>query len=172
MWPWAHAAVAYLCAWIVTETRRRKPPGRAVTVAALAGSQFPDAVDKPLSWSFHVLPTGRSLAHSLLVAIPVALLAIWLARRYDRPMVGVGFGVGYLSAVLTDLPASVFAGDLSRGTFLLWPLLPSPTYDAEPSFVAHLTAIEPTGPFVMQLAAGLVVGVLVLLNYRRVAAVD
>ena len=76
MWPWEHAAVAYLC-WAALDRRAARSEGAAV-VAVLVGSQFPDLIDKPLSWVFQVLPTGQSLAHSLLFALPLIGLVVAL----------------------------------------------------------------------------------------------
>jgi hypothetical protein len=49
--------------------------------------------------------------------------------------------------ILTDVPGVAFADEPSRAAFLLWPVLPSPTYDAEPSFVVHLQHVH-TGDLV------------------------
>jgi len=197
MWPWGHAAVAVLTFWTLVRARallRAYPRlrdralgrdreraranvadatdavpgmGRSAIVAVLLGSQVPDLVDKPLAWGVPLLPTGRSLGHSLLVAVPVIVAVLVLARRRNRGLAGVAFAVGYVTGILTDVPSGVFEGDFSRATFLVWPLLPLPSYDLEPSFVAHLTAFEVTGGFLFQTALGLGVAALVLWEYRR-----
>lgn len=199
MWPWGHAAVAVLVLWTLVRARallRAYPRlrdrvlgrdreraranvgeaaeaargmGRSAIAAVLVGSQVPDLVDKPLSWGVPVLPTGRSLGHSLLVAVPVIVAVLVFARRRDRALAGVAFAIGYVTAILTDVPSGVFDGDFSRATFLVWPLLPLPSYDQEPSFLAHLSAIDLTASFLAQVAVGVVTAVLVLRSYRRAA---
>ena len=140
MWPPGHLAVAYLCYALWSRRRDGVPPmGLAVVVLAVA-SQFPDLVDKPLAWYLGVLPTGRTLAHSLLVVVPLSLLAIWLARRYDRPELGTAAAIGALSHVLVDaLP--VLWREEAEASFLLWPLVAVEGYE------------EPGAPSVPELLA-------------------
>jgi len=68
MWPWGHLAVGYLLWSVLVRDRRFRPPTGAETLLLAVGTQFPDAVDKPLAWSLGVLPNGRSLAHSVFLA--------------------------------------------------------------------------------------------------------
>lgn len=137
MWPWEHVAVAYL----VYSLGRRLAGGRVTEAAALAvalGALFPDLVDKPLSWVLGVLPGGRSLAHSLLVAVPVVLVVGLLTRERRAEAVGIAFGVGYLSHLPLDVLASgVFGGSFDTG-FLLWPLTPTATGRPDGPALVHL----------------------------------
>ena len=132
MWPLGHAAVAYLCYAGVRRASGRTPAAAVAVVALLVGSQFPDLVDKPLAWYLGVLPTGRSLAHSLLVIGPLAALAYLVADRYGRPEYGLAAGVGAGSHLLADtLPALWGEADPAM---LVWPLLPLEPYpDGAPS---------------------------------------
>lgn len=137
MWPWNHVAVAYLLASAVVERREGRPPSDGAAVAAAGGALAPDVVDKSLSWLVPVLPGGRSLAHSALVAVPVAALAVALARRRGRESVGVAAAVGYLSHLPLDaLGSGLIDGDVETG-FLLWPLLPTATSRPDAA-LAHL----------------------------------
>lgn len=155
MWPWGHLAVGYLCYVAFVRLRGK---GRQTPLALFAvgvGSQFPDIVDKPLAWSFAVLPSGRSLAHSLITASVIIGVAYLIGRRLGREEPAVAFGVGYLSHSLSDLGPDVILG-LLRGdaeqlrwtTYLVWPLLPSPPYPHDGSFIEHLVAFD-FGPYVI-----------------------
>ena len=152
MWPWGHFAVAYLCYVSVMRLRNHEGQTVGALVAVAVGSQFPDLIDKPLAWSFGVVPSGRSFAHSLLTAALVLAVGYGLAARFDRSDILVAFGIGYLSHLITDLgPDTVVGllqGDLSQltwTTYLLWPLLPAPPYLNDSSFGEHFAglAFEP-----------------------------
>jgi hypothetical protein len=124
MWPWEHLAVGYLAFSVWCRIAVHSGPDTTDVFAVALGTQFPDLVDKPLAWGFDVLASGTSLAHSLLVAVPVAVAAVLTARHYDRNSVGVAFALGYL----LHLPADAVYGGLVGGSFnvnfLLWPLVP------------------------------------------------
>lgn len=158
MWPWGHLAVGYL---VYTGWRRwRGGRPRAPEVFFLAlGTLFPDLVDKPLAWTLGLLASGRSLGHSLLIAA-VVLAVLWLlvTPRLGRPPIAA-FAVGYLSHVVADLPVGkLLAGEIAHAHYLVWPLLPLPPYELEPSFLAHLLAYE-LGPYeVLQLGLFVVAG--------------
>ena len=123
MWPWEHLAVGYVLFALLARVFDWTLDDVAVLALAV-GTQFPDLVDKPLAWGFAALPSGTSLAHSVFVAVPVAL-AVWLTlARLSHGVVGVGFAVGYLA----HLPADILYGPLTRGgpvsvDPLLWPLV-------------------------------------------------
>jgi hypothetical protein len=144
MWPWGHLAVGYICFSVYCRGRSGLPPASLPALAAAFGSQFPDLVDKPLAWTFAVLPNGRSLAHSLLVAAVVLTVVVALARRVRRPLVGVGFAVGYVSHSLADALSPAIEGDVVDLGYLAWPLVPAVEYETEQSFVAHFMALEPS----------------------------
>lgn len=140
MWPWEHVAVAYLLVSLGARAFDYDPPTDAVALVVVAGALFPDLVDKPLGWVLGVLPGGRTLAHSLLVAVPVSALAIALARRHRRTALGVAFAVAYLS----HLPLDSLASGLDDGTyetgFLLWPLYASETGSTD-AIVFHVAEL-------------------------------
>lgn len=130
MWPWEHAAVAYLTYSIL----RRAVGGRSTGWEALAvvfGSQFPDLVDKPMGWVVGVFPSGQSVAHSLLVAVPlsVTLVAVGTGRRRGTDQasgfVVAAFVVGYLSHIPGDVLYPKLLGRGLNTDFLLWPITPA-----------------------------------------------
>jgi uncharacterized membrane protein len=165
MWPWGHAAVGYILWVAIVRIYRREWPTRDEIIVVLAGTQVPDLVDKSLAWTFGFLPSGRSLAHSLLTAIVVIAIALTICRYYERIELAAAFSIGYLSHLFTDLPDAVLSGDFSRATFLFWPLLPSPEYSTEQSLVAHLLIDDITKPFLIQL---LLAAVLILVSIINV----
>lgn len=162
MFPWGHFAIGYLVYVLYLAIRRRRLATNTEVLAVLLGTQLPDLIDKPLAWTFDVLPTGRSLGHSLLTAFVLIGLVAILLRKRDELELLAPFAIGYVVGILTDLPTSVLRGDFSRSTFVLWPLLPSPNYDTEPSFAAHFLAIEPTPLFVAQIVLFVLVAILIV----------
>jgi hypothetical protein len=139
MWPWGHLAVGYITYATYTRYRHDAHPTAAPVVVLTLATQLPDLVDKPLAYSVGVLPEGRALAHSILVAAPLCALALAVARRRDgwRARSGVAFAMGYATHLLGDAVRSLLALD-SRGlTFLAWPILPPPDYDTT-SFDGHV----------------------------------
>lgn len=166
MWPWGHAAVGYLVLSLLTLAYVQRWPSRVETIVVLVATQLPDLIDKPLAWSFDLLPAGRSLAHSLLTATVMLLLVRFITIRYGRRSLFPTFSIGYIIHLLTDIPLTVLGGDLSPATFLLWPLLSAPEYEVEPSFIAHISAIELSSGFVLQLLGAILVGMMVIRNLR------
>lgn len=149
MWPWGHLAVGYLCYVAYTRVTERADHTIVPIFAVGFGTQLPDLVDKPLAWTFEILPSGRSLAHSLLAATVVIAFVAWIAQRRDRPGAGTAFAIGYLSHLVTDLgPETVFGlllGDLSQlewTTYLFWPILAAPPYSNDSSFAEHFLNFE------------------------------
>lgn len=126
MWPWDHLAVGYLVASLWRRGRSRRPPREAEAVAIVLGSQFPDLVDKPLGWGTSLLPSGHSLAHSLVVALPVAFVVYALSRRLGRGDVGAAFSLAYLSHLPGDVLYPVVVGRSPNVAFLFWPLVDLP----------------------------------------------
>lgn len=127
MWPWEHLAVGYLAYSSAVRLRTGRPPRDPVAVVVLAfATQFPDLVDKPLAWTLGVLPSGTSLAHSVVFAVPLVMVVLILARRYGRPAIGTAFAIGYLLHMPSDaLYAAVALGaQIDPGSFA-WPLVPA-----------------------------------------------
>lgn len=141
MWPWEHLAVGYLCYSLLLHLGFGRSPRNGPTIALVVGTQFPDLVDKPLAWTFGILPNGRSLAHSLLTALVLLALVRFVFYRYRRPWLANAFGIGYLTHLAGDALYPLLAGDLYYLSFLAWPLAPAIEY-GEKSFAAHLPSFE------------------------------
>lgn len=164
MWPWTHVAFGYLLYTGLTRARSGAPPGDVATLWLLLGTQLPDLIDKPLAWTFDLVPSGRMLVHTLFVAVP----ACWLVHRYwsrrENPEYGVAFGVGYLSHVFGDAIGSLLVGDYAFVRFLVWPLLSVPV-DEQRGILPELATADPTfsPAFAVQAAMGL--GIVALWAY-------
>lgn len=155
MWPWEHAAVAYIGYSLLTRFTTHRSPGAAPVVALLIGSQVPDLVDKPLAWWLQILPSGRSLGHSLFFALPVSGFVLWGSQFRRRTAVGVAFVVGYLLHLPGDVVYPVLLGDSPAVTFLLYPLVPR-AGAVEPSALGKVAALS--GDFIafLQTSRGMV----------------
>jgi len=127
MWPWEHLAVGYLALTAERRARRGRPPGEAEALVLAVGTQAPDLVDKPLAWTFDVLPGGLSLAHSALVAGPVLLVVLAVGRRLDRGTLAGAFALGYVSHLAGDVFAPVLYGRPPAASAVLWPLVAGPS---------------------------------------------
>ncbi|MFB6075088.1 MAG: metal-dependent hydrolase [Haloarculaceae archaeon] len=137
MWPWEHLAVGYLTYSLARRAVTGRAPARVEAYAVLLGSQFPDLVDKPLGWGTSLLPSGVSLAHSLLVAVPLAAVATVVTSNRGRRELGAAFAVGYLLHLPADALYPALLGGNVYTDFLLWPLVPVPS-ESVPSIVGHL----------------------------------
>lgn len=71
-----------------------------------------------------VLPSGRSLDHSLLLLIPLSVLVSALTVRYQAGDWDSAFAIGVLSHTLVDVLPPVVRGEFAYTTSLVWPLLP------------------------------------------------
>lgn len=127
MWPIGHVAGAYLLYAAYARLGAARP-GDAMAVALVAvGALLPDLVDKPLAWYLGVLPTGRTLMHSVLVVVPLSTAAIALAARYDRRPWGTALALGVLSHLLLDALPAIWREETSA-VFLLYPMIPAEPY--------------------------------------------
>jgi hypothetical protein len=123
MWPWEHLALGYVLFSTTGRLGLVDRPGRAEAVAILVATQLPDVVDKPLAWTFDVLPSGISMAHSVFVAVPFAIAALLFGARYGATSVGIAAGVGYLSHLLGDLTYPAATGGSASPEYFLWPVV-------------------------------------------------
>lgn len=142
MFPWSHLVVGYLSYSILVHLTLRRSPRDAPTLALVLGTQFPDIVDKPLAWTFHILPNGRSLAHSLLTAVVVLTVLQLFSRWRGSTDLVTAFGVGYLTHLAGDAIAPLLTGEYHLLGFLAWPLVPPVEYD-QGSFLSHLSSLDP-----------------------------
>lgn len=155
MWPWGHAAVGYLSYVGIARARGWEAPDGRLVLAALVGSQLPDLVDKPLAWTFEILPSGRSLGHSLL-AVALVVAIVWWLDDDDRWVGGirpiwVAFVVGWVSHIFADGLHAAAAGRFSELSYAVWPLLPLPSYSTDPSFLAHLQTLRVDASLIVEL---------------------
>ena len=126
MWPWDHLAIGYLVVSLWRRGRSRRPPREAEAIMVVVGSQFPDLVDKPLGWRTSLLPSGHSMAHSLPFAVPIAIAAYLIARKFDRADVGTAFALAYLSHLPADVVYPMVLGRSPNFAFLFWPFVEIP----------------------------------------------
>ncbi len=154
MWPWEHAALGYVLYSALAHRRLNAPPGDVPTLMVVFASQLPDLIDKPLAWTFGVVPSGRMLAHAPVIAIPVCAGVYWYFARHARAEYGVAFGLGYLSHVVSDAVGSALFGEYAYVRFLLWPLLSVPE-DHQESVLVELSAFS-LSPSPALLVSGLV----------------
>jgi hypothetical protein len=139
MWPWGHLAFGYVGYLLVRPWAIRRAD-RVAVLAALFGSLFPDLVDKPLAWGLAVLPSGRSLAHSVFALIIVSAVVWVVAVEYDRREAGIAFPIGYVTHLVGDGLVPIYEGSYGELSYLLWPLLPAPAYD-EPTGILDALAV-------------------------------
>lgn len=123
MWPWEHLAIGYLALSVGCRAFQRRKPRSAEALVTAFGTQFPDLVDKPLGWSTSLLPDGTSLAHSLLVAVPLVTVLFVVARKYGRTNVVFAFGLGYLLHLPADAMYPLVFGEQMNPDVVLWPLV-------------------------------------------------
>jgi len=136
--------MAYLVYSCYSRLRLGHRPTAATALVVVFGSQFPDLVDKPLAWTLSVLPSGRSLAHSLLVVVPLVALLYWVARAREEgeEPLAVAFGIGALVHTFGDALYSLVALEFREAGFMLWPAVPPLEYEVEQSFAAHFALID------------------------------
>jgi hypothetical protein len=126
MWPWGHLAVGYLLYSLTVRLLQRRGPTAGAALAVALGTQVPDLVDKPLAWTLGVTPQGYTVAHSVFVAVPLAVAVVALADYRGRADIGIAYAVGHLSHLVGDV---VFAIGLRQPYTLervLWPLVDLP----------------------------------------------
>lgn len=131
MFPWGHLAFGYLLFSPAVRLWRRRGPEALAVLALGVGTQLPDLVDKPLSWVFHLTPTGYSVAHSVFVAVPVAAVVFAALTARGRGEVGLGFAVGYLSHLVGDVLFAVALDQPYTVERVLWPVVTLPGYANE-----------------------------------------
>jgi membrane-bound metal-dependent hydrolase YbcI (DUF457 family) len=165
MFPWTHAAFGYLLVLAVAVVVRRDV-SQAELAAVVTGTQFADVVDKPLAWSFAALPSGRSLAHSLLFAVPLCVLVLAVAWYRGQAGAGFVFGLGYASHLLGDTYTAIYHWQPHEFSFLLYPLLPAYP-DEYTSFAGFASHVEVTSDLLVLFATAAALGVVFLAHFAR-----
>lgn len=146
MWPLGHAAVAYLLYSGSTRWRFDRSAESLAVVLVLLGSQVPDLIDKPMSWYGGLLPTGRTLAHSLLFLIPLCLILHLVFRHRSRIELGIAFAIGALSHAIVDAIPTLWDPE-SIPTFLLYPIIAVDPYEEGPPSVVAMLFDQLTSPW-------------------------
>ena len=124
--PIKHVLLAVVPVACYTVVRRRRIPSGAVVLTAVWAGLFADLVDKPLAWQLGLIPSGRMVAHSLVLSVPLIVGVLLSTVRINHLQYGLVFAWGHLSHIAVD-----FSSVLSRGTEsywfpnLFWPLLPA-----------------------------------------------
>lgn len=146
MWPWEHLALGYVMVSLAWRLGGQRVDDWAVAWA-VAGSQFPDLVDKTLAWSVGVLSAGRSLAHSALTAGVVSTVVLLIVARRRRTEWGLAFAIAYASHLIGDAVPKLVEGNYQDLAFLLWPVLRPPESGGMGSVVRSLRelAASPAG---------------------------
>lgn len=172
MWPWGHLAVGYLLATGWHRRQSGTPLGPTAAVLAGMAALLPDFVDKPLAWWVGVLPTGRSLAHSLLFGAVLLGGVWWVTSRRRRQTLGVVFAIGYCSHLAGDAIYPTIAGNVGELTFLFWPLVALPDPEIGTSVWAHVLAASPVRVGFELLLFGVAVAVWAREGYPGRAALE
>jgi len=171
MFPWTHAAFGYalfvLLAGALVALGLRGRLSKAELLAVVFATQLPDLVDKPLAWWFALIPSGRSLAHSLVLAVPLSLAVLAVARHRGHAEVGLAFAVGYASHLVGDVYVAVYYWRVEEFTFLLWPVLPAYPYDDYAGLGALAGGIELTTPLLSAVGLAVFAGLVFLVHFLR-----
>jgi membrane-bound metal-dependent hydrolase YbcI (DUF457 family) len=137
MRPFEHFLFAMVPVGVYTWIRTGRPPTGYTVVLVLTGALLPDIIDKPLAWTFGVLPSGRMFAHSLVISGPILVAGYLYATRRGRGRDAAVFAVAYFSHLVGDFHPILRQGtDYYFFPNLFWPLLPA-NPDLDPSFGAH-----------------------------------
>lgn len=119
------------------------PDDFLVVVAVVVGTQMPDLIDKPLAYATTILPYGRSLGHSGVLALLVAGASLALARTYGQAP--VAFAVGWVSHLVADAVGIVVEGSWAHLWYYVgWPMFPLPEVDHHDGLVEYLLSLEAT----------------------------
>jgi len=137
MRPVEHFAVAVIPVLVYTVVRHRRLPSGPGLLLVLLASQLPDIIDKPLAWTFGIIPSGRMLAHSVVIAVPLLVVGSIIAARKGAGRHAVLFSFVYLSHLAGDFYQLLWKGrDAYFFPNLFWPLMEA-NPDLNPSFAAN-----------------------------------
>jgi hypothetical protein len=143
MWPWGHAALAYLTYRLLVRGAVERFGLRDLSVLVV-GAGLPDLVDKTLAWYLGLLASGRSLAHSALAALMVTAVAGYAVRGADSDdrLAWAAFAVGYWAHLAGDLIEALLTPPTGDTVFLLYPLrsVPPPSGASVGYYAARLLA--------------------------------
>jgi hypothetical protein len=124
MYPTGHLAVGYLAYSGYTHARFRESPGSRAAILVAAGALVPDLIDKSLSLAG--LTPGRSVAHSVLFAVPLVIAVALVLRRRAEGAPPSAFAISYFTHPIADGYNYFFQGTVHRDflevSFWVWPL--------------------------------------------------
>lgn len=126
MWPWEHLAVGYLLYSAYVRGRHGRAPTAGAVLAVVLATQLPDLIDKPLAWTFGVLPAGYSLGHSVFFAGTLLVVTGIIARGAGRVDHWAAAMIGYWSHLLGDATYPLVRGGGVETAILLWPVVRRP----------------------------------------------
>lgn len=137
MYPLGHFLLTALPLCAYWAIRYRRVPRGHTLLLVLVATQLPDVIDKPLAWSFNIIPSGRMLAHSIVIVLPILIAICLVATRWGLGRVASLFSVAYLSHIAGDFYPILWEGTAYYFfSNLFWPLLAA-NPDQNPSFAAH-----------------------------------
>ena len=166
MQPHEHFLLALLpiSAYVVLR-HRRLPTGYTVLTVLLA-TQLPDVIDKPLS-TFGVIPSGRMIAHSIIITLPLLSVCVILAAHYRQANRAMVFSLAYLAHIAGDFYPILWKGtDLYYFPNLFWPLMTAKP-DTEPWFTTELLTDPYSGVAALGLMSGAVLYIVVDIARRK-----
>lgn len=140
MLPHEHFVVAFVPVVLYVLLRYRRLPSRGIVAAVGIGSLFPDLVDKPLAHYLFVLPSGRVFAHSLPVAIPLAIGVLVYGWQTDRFQLAGAFTTGFLLHPYGDFYGTLVSGAVPPHLF--WPLVSVSPTPHTPAWAVPWTAFS------------------------------
>ncbi len=122
MWPWEHLAFGYILYSLAHRIVMRRGVSTPAALTVAFATQLPDLIDKPLAWTFELLPSGVSLAHSAFFVPPATIVAYLVGRLTGFRRLWIPFAVAYVSHLFGDGISGIAYGDNPSFSFLLWPL--------------------------------------------------
>lgn len=131
MWPWEHAAVSYLVYSIGLRLLGHPPPSDRETLILVTAAILPDVIDKPFSWSLKLAPSGHGPAHSVFLAVPIALIILTLAWRRDAKRLGVVAVLGHWLHLVGDVVTPLRIGESPNLGRVLWPVIETAPYETD-----------------------------------------
>lgn len=152
MWPWEHAAIGYLLYSVGLRLLERDTPSAGETVSIVVMAVLPDLLDKPLSWSLQLTPSGYGFLHSAFVAIPVGLTILLFAFRTDRARLGIASIVGYWSHLVADVLSPIRSGGQPIVGRVLWPIVDSAPYTVDYGLGRGLVYLGDFGQTILTMA--------------------
>ncbi|MFB6200402.1 MAG: metal-dependent hydrolase [Halorhabdus sp.] len=162
MLPWGHAMVGYFVYSLGHRLRRARHPQCVPILVLVFGTQFPDLVDKPLSWTLGILAYGASLAHSAITFVLVMVGILVLTRpTTNECRLGGAFLVGYGTHIIGDVIDFAQSGAFDALRFLGWPLLSPPVPEENRGIATHLLTQDVSDPFFLFQVGLIGLGVLI-----------